>query len=48
MVAAGRRQTNHLQQPECKQPPNFRHGEVPAKDAGSISGKTAFLDAILG
>jgi tetratricopeptide (TPR) repeat protein len=48
MVAAGQRQTNDLRQPEYKQPPNFRHGEVPAKEAGFIQGKRAFRGKIWG
>jgi hypothetical protein len=48
MVAAGQRQTNHSQQPEYKQPPNFRHGEVPAKEAGFIPGMSPFASKILG
>jgi hypothetical protein len=43
MVAAVPGQTNHLPQRETKQLPNFRHGEVPAKEAGSIRGKRIFL-----
>jgi hypothetical protein len=46
MVAAVRQQTDPLKQPESKQLPNFRHGEVPAKTAGSIRGKHAFLAKI--
>jgi hypothetical protein len=46
MVAAARQQTDHLKQPESKQPPNFSHGEVPAKEAGSIQGKRTFLAKI--
>jgi hypothetical protein len=46
MVAAVRQQTDPLKQPESKQLPNFRHGEVPAKAAGSIRGKRAFLAKI--
>jgi hypothetical protein len=37
-----------LQQREYKQPPNFRYGEVPAKEAGFIQGKGAFFAKILG
>jgi hypothetical protein len=46
MVAAVRRETDHLKQPESKQLPNFSHGEVPAKEAGSIQGKSTFLAKI--
>jgi hypothetical protein len=42
MVAAVRRETDHLKQPESKQPPNFSYGEVPAKEVGSIQGKSTF------
>jgi hypothetical protein len=48
MVAAGQRQTNHLRQPEYKELSNFRHGEVPAKEAGFIQGKRVFNATILG
>jgi hypothetical protein len=48
MVAAGQRQANLSQQPEYKEPPNFRHGEVPAKEAGFIPGKSPFASNILG
>ena len=46
MVAAVRQQTDPLEQPESKQLPNFRHGEVPAKEAGSIRGRRLFLAKI--
>jgi hypothetical protein len=47
MVAAVRQQTDPLKQPESKQLPNFRHGEVPAKELDSIQGKRAFPAKIL-
>jgi hypothetical protein len=48
MVAAGWAQTARHGNGENKQSTNFRHGEVPAKEASFIRGMSAFFHTLFG